>query len=1453
MSLLKQNEEKLDILEKNNSSKKNELKLNEIKIIKRTLENNTHEVLEDKRLKSITSWRKSKTKFYKILIFNILTFGILHWISLHYPNLYIKLYCNPWPAKECDFFLVENIYGQFTLCIKNHKKQKESKYITNRDESEEKIFSTSLNNNISNNLTYSFKYKSMIYEYKLETNEIIPVYINLSKMTNKKILNSFGEGLYSDNLVKKMEERYGKNEYYINPNLLHLYLKKIQTPTFIIIFLSGIGELIIKDLFSFFSKLIFIILILLNEIIYSKIIAYNIYKNENTLDGESKLKVKRKHLYKDKGNFYIEINNKDLLPGDILYLKINDIVPCDCLIIEGECIVNQNNLNGNLDTLKKTSIINNNEQFNYLLNFNNILLHGMKIKNIISKIKENYISVLCINTGPNTYKANQYSNILYSTERKKGFKDIYQFFGDDRKTIFIGIIILFVISILLGFIYTFILKMKMELDTLKSLIISCFIRALFKSLMSVYFITHSIILIFGLYSLKMKKIVCFDKCRLLHSYNIDTIFISKTNVLSESKFKIDSYNPVCIYNNHKVKNISFQKFKENQCKEMNLELLKYYKEYLSKNQNDNKNKLRNSLLFKSSKNKKNEKKLNKFIALFLECLLSCNNIEEINNEKFGNIIEINIFNHMKWEIKTYDYDDIYNEEKFNNKNKLKRNNTSNINKLYYNCKYSYDNNYNFIYKKVSDIFPKKYYKVTESLKEDKNIHQKILLKNNILDNDSKKHKNIKYNPILEDLTKNNINSYKLRIYKRLIKDGTLISSSIVYNFITKELRFMTKGIPEDILNKCDEKTLPENIYNLISILRINGYIVLICATKLINIEDYDDNNQIEYYMNNLTFCGYITLYNKLKDEIKNPIIELKQFNYNIVLNSGDNIFNCISDGYKSGILENNKNIFIIGKDEKDKIIINEFYNINNLTNKEKEKEKEKDNGNTNSESTDKYSKQSKKVKLKEKKDIYLPKNEIIFSQTPQILPKNVNQNKNYNIKNNRRKSEIENFKIDNIEAYLNDKLNKNNFKKSKCLKMHSINISSENRALKISNDLELKNLPNNDIPNELINQKNNKDNNFNSNYNNRKTSFQISQEKLYYYPKIFKDNKDLTDNCIYCINGKTFNFLYKNKEKKQYKYLLEKIYENCKIFYDMSSIDKSLSVEFFREFKDNCVCYIGRSQSDSDAIITSNIGINLDSPKNLNTILCHFYTDKSDILCLKKIILEGKAIYENILFLKIASIFCTMIINSYILCCFICHIDVIIGQLNLLENSLIIFLISAFTEKSNNKLKNNSFLDNRKLFFCFYTIQIIGLFFIKLVSIYIFCNNHNNSPIEDNELNSKIFCTFYFILSLELLFSSVFAFNYNSFYRKKIFDNNIFMFFIVIFLFYLLILITLTSSNFRKDIFEITYFEYLNKLIDSYSDRNKIISFNVIIIDFGCSFIYSRIIYYIFLKISNHN
>jgi magnesium-transporting ATPase (P-type) len=193
-----------------------------------------------------------------------------------------------------------------------------------------------------------------------------------------------------------------------------------------------------------------------------------------------------------------------------------------------------------------------------------------------------------------------------------------------------------------------------------------------------------------------------------------------------------------------------------------------------------------------------------------------------------------------------------------------------------------------------------------------------------------------------------------------------------------------------------------------------------------------------------------------------------------------------------------------------------------------------------------------------------------------------------------------------------------------------------------------------------------------------------------------------------------------------------------------------------------------------------------------------------------------------------------------------------IGQLNFLEISLLIFSIGGFTSKQNTYLKKTPFVNNPKSFNKFYIILTIGLFLIKLVSIYLLCSNVYNIevPIEEYAKNSKIFCTFYFLLCMELIFSSVFVYNYNSFNRRNLFDNYFYLIFILIFIIYLALLLTLNSSNYNTDIFQITLFEYAEYLIDSFSDRNKFVTLCVSLFDFGLSFIYSRIIYYIFGKLS---
>ena len=588
-------------------------------------------------------------------------------------------------------------------------------------------------------------------------------------------------------------------------------------------------------------------------------------------------------------------------------------------------MVNESNLTGSLDTFKKTNLKNNNEQFNYILNKSNTLYHGMKIIKTYTKINEGYISALCINIGPNTFKANLFSNILFLHQRKKNFKKIREAAGE-KKQIFMLMIFIFIFSLILLVIYPFLLKEEKYKQIIKNTkkVIILLVIMVSKSLVPIYFLTNSILNIRSVINLKNENIICFDKSKIINASRINTIFFSKNSLCDN--YEINAFHPIYI-NIHKPTTFSLRSFKDYQYKEMNKQLLEYYNIYLNSDNitNNQNNTKRNALRLNINQINKDRiyKESCKYTSLFLECLLSCINIEKINTEIFGNPLEKKMFLNFKWDMKPTSKED---DDSYNNYNKLIDSNNNKTD--------SYDHICNIIDKRIIDICPNNYFKITESINNNNQNENKVkyIKKNSELYSDyseidiknsfSVSTNDINY--VKNNISKNQSKTYKLRIYKRFINNGTFNSSSITYNFITKELRFMTKGISEEILDKCDINSFPENLYKIFSLYRRLGFTIIICATKIINIEDYNDSTPIEDYMNNLTFCGFVTLKNKLKKSVLNSIKDLKQFNCNLIITTGDNVYNALSVGFASSIIEN-KNVFSFDKDDINRIIITKIY------------------------------------------------------------------------------------------------------------------------------------------------------------------------------------------------------------------------------------------------------------------------------------------------------------------------------------------------------------------------------------------------------------------------------------------------------------------------------------------------------------------------------------------------
>ena len=231
-----------------------------------------------------------------------------------------------------------------------------------------------------------------------------------------------------------------------------------------------------------------------------------------------------------------------------------------------------------------------------------------------------------------------------------------------------------------------------------------------------------------------------------------------------------------------------------------------------------------------------------------------------------------------------------------------------------------------------NIYPNSYYKITEGKilenKKKSNIAKKLnqninnpnkLIFTEQIDLSSKEEttpdisEEIPKDKIPKrDLLKPKEKVYFLKIFRRFIKTETMYPSSLAYNALTDTVNFFIKGPPEEILPFCNQSFLPKDIYRIINYYRKNGFINLILAGKELDSKEDEILMTEDQYKDDLIFYGLIILKNKLKKETKPVIQELKKLNCDLILNTGDNIYNSLAVGYESGkVVSSQKKIYFI--------------------------------------------------------------------------------------------------------------------------------------------------------------------------------------------------------------------------------------------------------------------------------------------------------------------------------------------------------------------------------------------------------------------------------------------------------------------------------------------------------------------------------------------------------------
>ena len=838
-----------------------------IPISHRTYNNNLYQNNIDQSIAYVIPYK------YKCNIWLYIPLFIPYLITKLSTKLYTSWQATPCHVSQVDFYLIIDEYGKYHICsfMRKHFNKQQSLIETQNGE---RIAVESITTFYSNITFPSEKeeFHCISYEYNVyfcyakenkenvipntnTNNEHLKINENycfespvfyLGKVTNESIYNTFFGKYLSDDEIAFQESIYGLNKLELKSlNFLTIFITQFKNFFFIYPILSIILWI--------YEEYLFYIVIIISFLIIVFVTAYQKYINKKSIIDFSFKKDKTVTLIKNKSKEEININYEQLVPGVIIKLKENDIMPCDCVLLEGFCSVIESTLTGESSSVMKYKLQNNNKTFSYIYNTKSFLYSGTKIEKSFPK----EIKVLVVGTGFNTQRGNLIQSVLFPN--KSNFN-----FYKENICFFIYISTVLLISTVVLVLYHFKHANIKWTETLLEVVDVIFI---------VMPPTLSISLTVGTFyyqcSLSKKKVRCSDEYRLIAAGRVNKIILDKTGTLTKEDLELFGYRTV-VKRNGKVMFDSL----ETDAKLYLSFLCEYYKNEFHRQM------YRNVLFNESDSNEHegdgfssdvnssncedNTSTCDNAMTYFLECLATCHSIAKIDGEYKGNCIDMKIFNNIKWY-----YEDV--KDKSSNKNESK-NMSQGVSS-----------------QKVSDQYemkPKKHYQITEE-----QYFNKPIISNTNNNNNS------------NSGSYNKLNSYSLKVLFRYPFDSRHQSMSvIVKNTFNDKIYYFIKGAPEKIQTMCNEFSVPKSFLTLLRKYTLKGFRVLACAFKRLSTNEKDIFNQTENNIftspqnleSNLTFLGFIIFKNRLKKKTKEVLNKLTEEGLFPIIATGDNAFTSIS-------------------------------------------------------------------------------------------------------------------------------------------------------------------------------------------------------------------------------------------------------------------------------------------------------------------------------------------------------------------------------------------------------------------------------------------------------------------------------------------------------------------------------------------------------------------------------
>lgn len=542
--------------------------------------------------------------WWKVVVYYlicILTGGLGYLILRWLPRYRINLKGTQCPLGKADWVVIENEYGE--LVIKDIGRMRFggrlSHFMTlaskSEDEEEDILANESIkesNPTIPFILSFDYRYIKFFYNPVEDIFRTNSTWYDLHWLNVKNLRDGT-----SQTVQEQRSTIFGYNNINIEEkSTIKLLADEVLHPFYVFQIFSIF--LWLADDYYYYASCIFIISFVS--------ILNSLYETKSTIKRLQQMSHFSCDIRAWRNEFWTQIESNDLVPGDVFEVDPSmSLLPCDALLINGECVVNESMLTGESVPVSKTSATSETvgyltESFTHPILAKSFLYNGTKLLKMKSSNDEPVLAMV-LKTGFNTTKGSLVRSMLFP--KPTGFK----FYRDSFKYIGFMTLIAFI-----GFIYStynFIqLGLSKRIMILRALdIITIVVPPALPA-------TLTIGTTFAVNRLKNKQIFCIAPTRINIGGKLDIACFDKTGTLTEDGLDILGVHST--KNAEGRKEIVFEELFES-VDQLNTDLQQSTHQTLS----------------------------DKFL---LGCMASCHSLRFIDDKLVGDPLDVKMFDFTKW-------------------------------------------------------------------------------------------------------------------------------------------------------------------------------------------------------------------------------------------------------------------------------------------------------------------------------------------------------------------------------------------------------------------------------------------------------------------------------------------------------------------------------------------------------------------------------------------------------------------------------------------------------------------------------------------------------------------------------------------------------------------------------------------------------------------------------------